>query len=299
MAQQTRLDTMRAYYERFLKQYPDVFSLAKASREDVYKQWEGLGYYKRARNLHETARIIVEKYHGVFPDSLKQLKALPRPGAYPSRALASIRFPMPVCAVDGNVLRVFARLTKDHSDIHQAVYKKHVQTTMDEIIDRHRPGDFNQALMDLGALVCTPRNPRCESCPLHKACQAYLHHEQEQLPFHVTKKHPRGQSWFCAVLEYQGAYYMKKAPEGLLAGLYGFPLYEMEDPELIIVKEFPYQMTRPEHLGDVDCAFTHVTWHLHIYRAAFLEKPDLKLYTSEELRMLPVAAAFQKVFSYL
>jgi A/G-specific adenine glycosylase len=180
MLQQTRVTTVIPYYERFLEQFPDVAALARASEPELLAAWSGLGYYSRARNLQKAAQRVVEQ--GAFPDDDAGLRNLPGVGDYTAAAVGSIAFGLRQAAVDGNVLRVLSRLTGDPSDIGQPATRARFRALAQELLHTQRPGDFNQAVMELGATLCTPRNPRCLLCPVARFCEARKLNRQNELP---------------------------------------------------------------------------------------------------------------------
>ena len=173
MAQQTRIEAMLPYYERFMARYPDLNSLAQAHEDDLVKIWQGLGYYNRVKNMKKCAAYCVENYHGQFPQTKKELSKLPGIGDYTAGAIASIAFDEKVSAVDGNVIRVFSRLYHITEDVSQTKIKKQITELVDASL-ADPISDYNQALMELGALVCIPKNPRCDICPIRKDCQSLL-----------------------------------------------------------------------------------------------------------------------------
>lgn len=186
MLQQTQVAVVAPYYERFLKRFPSLESLAAASEDEVLSLWAGLGYYARARNLHRAARLIAQS--GRFPDTLEEIRALPGVGDYAAAAIASIAFNRPHAAVDGNVLRVLARLDNDFADITAARTKNRLRARAEQLLDRRDPGTFNQALMELGATICLPRNPRCSACPIERFCQARQMATQHELPVRRARR---------------------------------------------------------------------------------------------------------------
>jgi A/G-specific adenine glycosylase len=220
MAQQTRLDTVIPYYARWMQQFPDVHALAAAPVDDVLKQWEGLGYYSRARNLHAAARIIAERHGGTLPGQYDALRALPGIGDYTAGAVSSIAFGVREPVVDGNVRRVLARLLDD-----PAPPPRRLREVAAALVPEERPGDFNQALMELGSLVCTPRAPRCDDCPLREHCAAHDAGTQLDRPRTVPKKATPVYDVAIAVLRApDGRVLVMRRPEtGLLAGLWSFP----------------------------------------------------------------------------
>ena len=180
MLQQTRVGAVLPYYERFLERFPDAAALARAPEADVLTAWAGLGYYSRARNLQKAARLIVAA--GAFPRDFAAIRALPGVGDYTAAAIASIAFGLPHAVLDGNVIRVLARLSNEPGDISTAATRRRLRTLADGLLDPQRPGEFNQALMELGATVCLPQHPRCPACPLARLCEARRRGVEERVP---------------------------------------------------------------------------------------------------------------------
>jgi len=219
MLQQTRVETVKEYYERWLVRFPRLDDLANAEEEEVLKAWEGLGYYRRARNLHRTAMIVREEHGGVLPSDRMGLRALPGVGEYTSGAVSSIAFGLCVPAVDGNVRRVLARLF-DVAEPGPAWLRDRAG----ELVDEARPGDWNQALMELGATVCTPRTPTCHVCPLSPWCHAREAGTQAQRPAPAPRREVPTKDIVLAVVHRGGRVLVAKRPDvGLLAGLWAFP----------------------------------------------------------------------------
>ena len=220
MLQQTRVETVVPYYRRWLEQFPDVDRLASADVDDVLLAWQGLGYYRRAKNLHAGAAVVRERHGGLLPDSYEALRALPGVGEYTAGAVASIAFGEAVPAVDGNVKRVLARL---HDE--PAPGGAWLRRVAGELVDRDRPGDWNQALMELGATVCTPANPRCGACPVAEWCRARAAGTQAQRPAPRSKKEVPARTFVVAVVVDAGgrALVVRRPDDGLLAGMWAFP----------------------------------------------------------------------------
>lgn len=188
MLQQTRVATVRPYYRRFLKRFPDVAALARAAEDEVLGCWSGLGYYARARNLHRAARLICRA--GAFPRNYQALRRLPGVGDYTAAAVASIAFGLPHAVLDGNVIRVLARLSGEAGDIRTSATRGRLRRLADRLLDRERPGDFNQALMELGAAICLPRQPHCCACPWRPFCRAHQEGRTEELPVRSAQVRP-------------------------------------------------------------------------------------------------------------
>jgi A/G-specific adenine glycosylase len=223
MLQQTRVETVLPYYESFLKRYPDVASLAAAPESKVLAIWSGLGYYSRARNLLRTARQIGEA--GAFPNDYAQLRALPGIGDYTAAAIASIAFGLPHAAVDGNVLRVLARVFNDDGDIASPVTRRRFQDLAQNTLDRRHPGEFNQAMMELGATVCLPRNPRCLLCPIQQLCGAHAAGRTAELPIKLKPAASKSETISVAVVFRGELVLMRQRPahDARMAGFWELP----------------------------------------------------------------------------
>lgn len=229
MLQQTRVDTVIPYYERFLDWFPTVKDLAIAPEERLLKAWEGLGYYSRVRNMQEAAQQIVAEFEGEFPHTYEGIFSLKGIGPYTAGAIASIAFGLPEPAVDGNVMRVLSRLFEVNLDIGIPANRKVFQTMMEMLIDPERPGDFNQALMDLGSDIEAPVNPRPEDSPVKEFSAAFLHGTMEKYPIKAPKKKPVPVYLYGLIIQdAQGRFLLEKnETSGLLAGFWHFPLIEV------------------------------------------------------------------------
>ena len=230
MLQQTRVDTVIRYYERFLDWFPTVADLAQAPEEKLLKAWEGLGYYSRVRNMQKAAQQIMENHGGVFPSSYEEISKLKGIGPYTAGAIASIAFGLPEPAVDGNVMRVLARLFEVDYDIGVPTNRKIFQAMMEILIDPAQPGDFNQALMDLGSDIESPVNPRPEESPVKEFSAAYQHGTMDRYPIKAPKKKPVPVYLTAFIIkDSQGRYLLEKNErEGLLSGFWHFPLIEVD-----------------------------------------------------------------------
>ena len=269
MLQQTRVEAVKGYFARFLEKLPDIPSLAACDDETLHKLWEGLGYYSRVRNLKKAAITIMEDHGGSFPREYESVRALPGIGDYTAGAICSICFDLPTPAVDGNVLRVAARLTEDFTPIDQPALKKEVGAALAAIYPQ-RAGDFTQALMELGATLCGPnRKPDCDACPCREFCQACQNGTAEQLPIKTPKKQRRVEEKTVLILSCEGRYALTKRHDGgLLAGLWQFPDFPGK-PELPVVFEKVeelglkpreiYKQVEKKHI------FTHVEWRMNGY----------------------------------
>jgi len=306
MLQQTQVDTVIPYYERFMKRFPSVEALARASLEEVLALWQGLGYYKRAENLHRGARYIVEQHGGHFPDDPAALRKIPGIGAYTAGAVLSIAFGIPAPAVDGNVMRVLSRLFLMEQDVGQAKSRPAFEEKVMSLL-KGDPGVFNQAMMELGALVCTPRKPDCPVCPVNGFCQAYKRNTVEQYPVKAGRPKPVTERYRVLVICRSGSYWMEKRPgEGLLAGLWGFPLIGEEQWRLV-----EPMLEKKRILKRVSHVFTHRRWELEPVLIEVSEScgtlpidfsvpADLGGFqTPEQMQRLPVPTVFRKVIRQL
>lgn len=267
MLQQTRVAAVLPYYERFMKQLPTVAALAACGEEHLHKLWEGLGYYSRARNLQKAARLVMEQHGGELPGSFEALRALPGIGDYTAGAIASICFGLPVVAVDGNVLRVFSRLLADNADVMRPDVKRDFSAQVAQQQPPDTPGDFNQALMELGALVCVPKKPQCGVCPLAEMCAANRLDIAASLPYKTPKK-PKTEIPVCVlVVRQQNKVLLHKRPAtGLLAGLWE-PLtregrFSKQDADAWLQALLPGARLR-ETLPPASHIFTHRVWRMY------------------------------------
>jgi A/G-specific adenine glycosylase len=280
MLQQTRVEAVKDYFDRFIKALPDVRSLAEAEEEKLMKLWEGLGYYSRARNLHKAARIIFEEYGSKLPADADKLLKLPGIGRYTAGAIASIAFGLPVPAIDGNVLRIAKRLAGSFDDITREDVKKELWEEMNQVMPQKRSGDFNQALMDLGATICLPNGkPLCEKCPLMHLCQAFHQDLVNQIPVKTPKKKRKVLQRTILVMEYQNTFCLhKRADKGLLAGLWELPgLEEKVSLEKLgrLLEEYGLQVGSMEKMGEARHIFTHLEWEMIGYHIDLQNIPDL------------------------
>lgn len=267
MAQQTRVETVIPYYQKFLSYYPTVRHLAEAPLEEVLGHWSGLGYYRRARMLHRTAQDVLARHAGAFPGTRDELEALPGIGPYTAGAVASIAFDEAASVVDGNVVRVFARLFDDDTDARTPRGMKQFRARADELVPRERPGDWNQALMELGATVCTPREPRCMLCPASSQCAGRANGTAAELPKLSKKPKPVPTAFDALVLaDGESVLLAERQPEGLFGGLLEPPLYDVA-PSLVECAGAS-KLRVDEALGVVAHTLSHRKLAVSVYRAA-------------------------------
>lgn len=232
--QQTRMDQGLPYYDKFIRTFPTIQSLAISSEQEVLRLWQGLGYYSRARNLHKCAKIIVNQYGGKFPESSEALEKLPGIGPYTAAAIASFAFNEPVVAVDGNVLRIFTRLFGIEEDIRKNKTISEVRQLAQQFIDDNRPGIYNHALMDFGSIVCKPV-PCCQDCPFTFKCEAFSQKRQNELPYKSSPAKQKHRFFHYLFIENENKFLMNKREKGdIWTNLYDFPLIESDralDPD--------------------------------------------------------------------
>jgi A/G-specific adenine glycosylase len=272
MLQQTRVAAVLDYYRRFLDALPTVEDLAACPEDQLMKLWQGLGYYSRARNLQKAARQIMDLHQGEFPSRYEDIRALTGVGDYTAGAIASIAFGQPVPAVDGNVLRVVARITGDSSDIASPAFKKQVTQKLAQVIPAKAPGDFNQAMMELGAVVCLPNGaPLCEKCPAAGLCRARLEDRTGELPVKAPKKPRKIEKRTVFLLFYENQVALRRRPErGLLAGLWEYP----NEPSGVDWSFFGLRPGETWHAGTGKHIFSHIEWHM-TGLAALADGPEL------------------------
>lgn len=310
MLQQTKVDTVIPYFHRFIDKFPTVYALADADPQDVLKAWEGLGYYSRARNLQNAVQEVVASYGGIVPSNRDELGSLKGIGPYTRGAILSIAYDLPEPAVDGNVMRVISRVLKVEEDIAQQRVKKVFESYISKLIAEEDPASFNQAIMELGALICTPKSPSCMLCPVQSHCIAYAEGIQKELPIKTKAKRQKTIPYAALLINNEdGAYLIEKRKDsGLLASLWQFPMVPlnevgMDQLENWIDKEYGIKIKLKVKKGKLKHVFTHLIWQLDIYEAeimdwntkerklTFVEKRDLKTY--------PFPVSHLKMMKYL
>lgn len=301
MLQQTRVQAVLPYFERFMTAAPSVAALAALPETQLMALWQGLGYYSRARNLQRAARQIMERHGGQIPESYEELTALAGIGDYTAGAILSIAYGQSVPAVDGNVLRIAARLTGDGGNVLEDPVRKRLRAKMAEALPETRAGDFNQALMDLGTLVCLPKAPRCEVCPLAELCTARREHLQNALPVRQKKSKRRVEKRTVLLLEKDGAVALRRrGGEGLLAGLWELPNGEGVWDEGQVAAYLGARGLTPlawhERCEDKH-VFTHITWEMTVYHLTVMGEgeADWVWCPPERRQSYPMPTAFAKL----
>ena len=273
MLQQTRVDTVIPYYERFISAFPTVHTLADADLDEVLKLWEGLGYYSRARNLHKAAMAISREHNGSVPEEYDSLFALPGFGPYTTAAVLSIAYAKQHAVLDGNVIRVLARLQANEKETDRPAVKRALQHTADELLNDKRPGDHNQAMMELGATVCKPRNPVCPTCPIQKHCRASARGVVDRIPRKSSAKPRPERTYVAAILRQHDRYLVgRRKEQGLLGGLWEFPSREVDTaprPDQIcdtVAAAAGVNSVAHRPFRTVKHAYTHFTAVVHAYQ---------------------------------
>ena len=268
MLQQTRVETVLGYYARFLERFPTVADLAAVPEDDVLKMWEGLGYYSRARNLHKGAQQVMAEYGGVIPSNVEQLRKISGIGPYTAGAIASIAFDQPVPAVDGNVIRVVSRLRGIRENVGIPSVRRALEGEAASLVPQDRPGDFNQALMDLGATICTPGTPACEKCPLQGECDAFSAGDAEELPILPRKNPPKVIDYTVCLIFSGNRVLMRQRTEAMLRGLWVFPMAEgkltLRQVPAAVKKLTKLAVKDVQSAGEARHVFTHQIWQMQL-----------------------------------
>ena len=303
MLQQTRIEAALPYYLRFLTELPDVRALAEVPQEKLLKLWEGLGYYSRAKNLQKAAQIIVNEYDGQLPADFAALLSLPGIGEYTAGAIASIAYHVPVPAVDGNVMRVLARLSNDNTDVLSNDAKRHFTKLASTLVSAKNPGAFNQALMELGENICLPNTtPHCSECPLKDECEACACGTAADLPIRIkkTKRRVENRHVLLVITRSEPALLLlhRRGDNGLLGGMWEFPNTKEDNPLASIPESVATMCGYTEQLASSKHLFSHIEWRMtgHLYYAeeAVPLPGDYCWVTLEELEdTFPVPGAFQ------
>jgi A/G-specific adenine glycosylase len=314
MLQQTRVESVLPYYEKWIVRFPTVFDLAAAPQQEVLNYWEGLGYYARARNLHQAAKIIVEEYNGELPSDIQTLCELPGIGAYTAGAIASIAFGKDEAALDGNIRRVMSRLFDVAEPIGSTKGERILWALARENLPPGKAGDYNQALMDLGAAICTPTSPNCVSCPLNNLCLAHELGIQDQRPVKKPKKPLPHYTVTAAILRSKGRVLIaQRPPEGLLGGMWEFPGGKTEPGESLaeglkreICEELGIEIDVGPSFGIYEHAFTHYKISLHAFicrqtdgQLTAREHSDLRWVTPAQMADYPMGKIDRQIATKL
>ncbi len=274
MLQQTRIEAVKEYYKRFMTRIPNIHALSELEEDELLKLWEGLGYYSRARNLKKAAIKIEQEYHGIFPKKYEEIVKLPGIGEYTAGAIASICFQEKEVAVDGNVMRVYARVEEKDIDVSDLKTKKQIGQEIQKILPDY-PGDFNEAIMELGETICLPNaTPKCQICPLKALCYAHQHHKEETLPRKVVKKEKKEEKYTVFLLSWNNQIAIEKRRDGLLKNMWQFPNTDgfLTPQEVCAWLGEEYSPSKIVEGISHTHIFTHKKWLMKSY-LLLLEKP--------------------------
>jgi A/G-specific adenine glycosylase len=309
MLQQTRVDTVIPYFNRFIEWFPTIQDLAAAEEDKVLKAWEGLGYYSRVRNLQSAVREVSENYNGEVPNTPEEIAGLKGVGPYTAGAILSIAYGIPEPAVDGNVMRVLSRVLSIWDDIAKSSSRKIFEKAVRDLISHEDPSAFNQALMELGALICTPTSPSCLLCPVREHCQAFDEGVQNELPIKTKKTKTREVQLAAAILldSDRKVLIHKRPSTGLLANLWEFPTVEIHHSLQYDREQLAEQFDQSNNLnvkleriiGQLEHVFSHLVWNIQIYtgtlNADIQESADWKLVSLEEMEQFAFPVSYQKM----
>lgn len=314
MLQQTQVNKVLQYYSNFIRQYPDVQALATTDLQQVLKSWELLGYYARARHLHQAAQIVVEKFEGYVPSNYSQFRQLPGVGDYIAAAVTSLAFNKPYPVVDGNVKRMLARLFTINSPVNRSSSSQIFQQAVRHLFAKKNPAQFNQAMMELGALLCRPRQPQCDKCPVKIYCRAHATNKQHKFPTKVKRNEIPRHHITIAVIRKDGRLLItQRAPAGLLGGLWEFPGGKMKKGESAIAalrreikEEVNIQIKIDEHLTRIKHAYSHFEIVMEVFLATYLSGTiklrgavDYRWISLSDIDKYPFPAANHKFFPLL
>jgi len=313
MLQQTRVDTVIPFYNNFMQNFPTIADLANAEEEKVLKAWEGLGYYSRARNLQSAVREVHETYEGVVPNTPESISKLKGVGPYTTGAILSIAYGIPEPAVDGNVMRVLSRILTLWDDIGVAKNRKIFEQAVRALISHEDPSSFNQGLMELGALICTPTNPACLLCPVREQCLAFETGVVDELPIKSKKKAPKPVELVVGVIKNRhGQYLIQQRPSsGLLANMWEFPTAELKSTILskgdtlnfFLNQELELMIESLNYHFNIEHIFSHLVWKMDVYIGDAINEGTLsnsqKWVTLDECKELPFPVVHQKIYQQI
>ncbi|MET0786775.1 MAG: A/G-specific adenine glycosylase [Paenisporosarcina sp.] len=306
MLQQTRVDTVIPYYQRFIEAFPTIKDLASAEEEKLLKQWEGLGYYSRVRNLQAGVQEVLEKYDSVVPQTREEISSLKGIGPYTAGAILSIAYQKPEHAVDGNVMRVLSRVLLIKEDIAKPKTRKVFEEAVKELIDPIDPSSFNQGLMELGATICTPTAPKCLLCPVRENCAAFYAGEQHNLTIKTKNKKTKSHQYDVFIVQNEKKDFLleKRPSSGLLANLWQFPMIEKnnKDDETIPLMQERYgvYLTKENELGPFKHVFSHLTWNMNSISGQAIVDSGIpsssKWLSIDEVRSVPMPVPMLKIW---
>ena len=310
MLQQTKVDTVIPYFNSFIEQFPNIEALAHAEEEKVLKAWEGLGYYSRARNLQAAVREVYETYNGKVPKDVKEISSLKGVGPYTTGAILSIAYGIPQPAVDGNVMRVLSRILLIKEDIAKPKTRKIFEEAIHEIISKENPSYFNQGLMELGALICTPTSPSCLLCPVQTHCRAFHEGIQRELPIKTKKKSTKEMHLVAGVFVDENGKFLirKRESEGLLANMWEYPTFEKvsdlttpkKQLEIAMKETYKVDVEVEDYLCTIQHVFSHLVWNITVYKGRYTQSEEtlqgINEITEVQQLELPFPVSHQKIW---
>ncbi|MDG4657219.1 A/G-specific adenine glycosylase [Ectobacillus antri] len=310
MLQQTRVEAVKPYYKNFMEKFPTLTDLADAAEDEVLKAWEGLGYYSRARNLQAAVREVRDTYGGIVPNTPEEIGKLKGVGPYTKGAILSIAYDIPEPAVDGNVMRVMSRILSIWEDIAKPKTRQLFEDVIRQVISHDNPSYFNQGLMELGALICIPKNPSCLLCPVRQHCRAFHEGVQKELPVKSKAKEPKLVPIVAGVFRTpNGKYVVNKRPStGLLANMWEFPNVEVKEGITNHKQQLMYHMKEQfdlhvevgEYTLNIQHGFTHRTWDIFVFEGMVqqevIETETLKVMSREEMEERTFSRSHQKIY---
>jgi len=290
MLQQTQVETVIPYFQKFIKKYPTIKSLANTDEETLFSMIQGLGYYRRFKNMLKVAKTVHSDYNDEFPNTYQEIKKLAGIGEYTAGAIMSIAYNKPYAATDGNVIRVISRTYDIEDDMRIERNKKKIKIINQNLIEQARPEIFTQAIMELGALICRPTNPDCLNCPLKKTCEAFLLNKQNDLPMLSKKKGKKIIHYNVFIIKKGNSLYLRKRTEKLLGGMYEFPQYEDNT-------NAPFDYEIIEDIGQFKHVFTHLIWEMNVKIVSLKSKPldDWIKIVETSIHDYPMATAHKKI----
>lgn len=312
MLQQTRVDTVIPYFNKFMKKFPTIEALADADEQELLKVWEGLGYYSRVRNLQSAVREVQTEYGGKVPNKKEEFSQLKGVGPYTTGAVLSIAYGVPEPAVDGNVMRVLSRIFEIKDDIAKPKTRKLFESLTAEIISKEDPSSFNQGLMELGALICKPGKPSCLLCPVREHCRAFHNGKESELPVKSKKTKVKSVQLMAAVIETDNKEILlrKRPNEGLLANMWEFPNEEIQiSPVKNILSDYEEQVREKheikvkleEPLCVIEHEFSHLKWHIQVFKGKLSgemkESESFKAIPIEKIEEYPLPVSHQKIWN--
>ncbi|HEX9970954.1 MAG TPA: A/G-specific adenine glycosylase [bacterium] len=314
MLQQTQVKKVLDYYENFINKFPDIHSLAQADLQHVLKAWEGMGYYARARNLHKASQLIANEMNGIIPDNYSDFRRLPGAGDYITAAVLSLAFDKPYAVVDGNVKRVISRLLRIDEPVSASSSRKIFCEKADLLLDRNKPGTFNQAMMELGALICRPKNPDCKACPVASFCLAFKTNDQAKFPVTIrSRETPEYHISVAVIFKNERILITQRKPDGLLGGLWEFPggrRHDGEPADIACIRNIKDKVNinidNLDFMTHINHAYSHFKIQVDVFRCRFksgmvaLNGPvDYRWILLDEIAEFPFHAAHHKFIPIL